>query len=388
MAETGSSGQSETENMAYLKPYLDMYLCISFIFISYVVYSDYHMGGDAWRQADWLIHNVSGYARRGLFGSALLDIFEYLDIGIILGLCILQISFTATLFISFRSLAYGIQNPAVAALILMSPAMFAIFWVADPGGAAGKELIIFTGLSLSALGVIRKNPVPLWIGSVIFSIGLIAHEAMLLFVPTFLAILWISGRHRKLDFHIYSVLVLVFLSFVFSLIYTSLIESPVNSNLMCESLLNQWIGGHMCEGAVHWIDKDLLYALEKLRNKLDIYRVLAYFVGYIISLVPFWYCLKISSAKKSRIKIIILTGCPFVILNFVALDWGRWISFHILSLSIIILCALSSGLMKINRGPDTRVVLASCSLALLISPTHVIALKVGGVVRALISTIA
>lgn len=351
------------------------------MFIIYTLMSDIQAGGHAWRQGDWLIHNEAGPVRRGLFGSAILQLSDFLSLSSLVTLCLLQSLLVGIAFLSFRTLAYLTDKPALTVLILMSPGIFTLFWVADPNGAVRKEVFAYAGLSLIAIGALRKSYLSLWMGAILLSVGFIAHEALLVFAPTYLAIFWFN-RHQKLSaFHTVGASLLLLGTALFVVVYTLFYTGPVDAQLKCQILLDRQFNPDICSGALDWIGRDLSYAFEKLTLRLKPRGIIGYIIGYAVSLMPFLYLIiKISKAREA-VVLLLLSAAPFLLLNVVALDWGRWISLHIFSVCILATCAVYSGRIAQN-GPISANVLAGFGLlSLLISPAHIIGLRLGGALR-------
>lgn len=365
---------------------VNIFLAISFIFLFYLIFSDYLSGGHHWRQGDWLINNFSGNVRRGYFGSALIHISDFFQINLLFLVCLIQISLISVALYCFRGLAKLTCNKYVYAILLMSPAIFTVLWVSAPGGAVRKEVFVFAGLSLLTLGVLKERWIEIWLGGLLFAASFVAHEAMMLFVPIFLAILWMVGKDKR-SWHVYGVCALICVTAMLALFYAIFNHKVNDTYSMCQALLDRNMNKNLCDGAIYWMGLDLDYFKIRLAEELTSKNKILFFFGYILSLIPFFYISKMFDDTKYYVKIILFSFVPFVILYFIALDWGRWISFHVFSICILTVCVIVSGRIKIVQNPNGKVAGGLCVAAVLVSPQYMIGAKFGGAVGKLVATI-
>jgi hypothetical protein len=363
----------------------DVYLLVGLSIILGILFFDYSDGGHPWRQGDWLIHNGAGTVRRGLFGSALMTVSDYISVSSLGLLCVFQACVMTAAYAAFRYLARLLDHPSLCVLALMTPGIFTMFWIADPNGAIRKEVLAFAGLAFIAIGMLRRAPLPFWVGGIILSIGFAAHEALLMFAPTYAAIIWLCRAQNMPKFHVVSVSVMVAGAAIGAALYTMFHMTPVNTQVLCEPLLAQNYQAGICSGAIEWMGRDLNYAVERLAVRLKPLNLLAWVVGYSVSLIPLIYVVRKSSAPRAGMVMLALTVLPFAVLYGVAIDWGRWVSFHVFSFTLLGICALLSGRISVARDLSPKVTAQLCLLAVLISPSHVLGLKIGGAVRSLIA---
>ncbi|MDA8586405.1 hypothetical protein N9L47_09070 [Rhodobacteraceae bacterium] len=360
---------------------IDGFLLLSFLLVSLGVYYDYLAGGHNWKQGDWLINNSAGYVRRGPLGSAFISISDYIGSNPLLVVSVCQIIILAILFISFRLLVTQCNHPKLWLLILISPAIFTVFWVADPLGAVRKELIAFTGLSLYALGSIRENWLLLWAGVLVFCISVVSHEAMVLFIPTLFGIIILTELHKTATKHALTSAIVVTCLSIVAFIYAINTSQAVETYEICSALIERGLNELICRGAIEWLSYDSSHGFRFVVSMLNTRSIIDFLIIYAFALLPFFYIISLGERKTRNILALVLLALPFIPLYFVAVDWGRWISFHIFSASTILSSAAAKGHFRIQRNPSYFYIFPLVVLALLASPNHIIGVIWGGAAK-------
>lgn len=372
---------ADTAHPAFLKYASDGILFLSFLYISLRIFYDYRAGGNGWKQGDWLINNAAGPVRRGPFGSAIISISDTINLDPLFVVCTIQIALLAALFITFRLLVAEIRNPKVSILLVASPAIFTIFWAADPQGSVRKELIAFLAISLYALGAVRKNWLLLWLGAATFCVGALSHEAMVLFAPTFLALVFSSGLDKESATHALATIALIFCFSVFAFLFAIENSSATDTSKICAALVDKGLSDSICSGAISWLSYDSAYGFQAVISRLGVRSVGGFLISYAAALAPFIYIAWLNERKIIFGAFLILLALPFAPLYFVAVDWGRWMSFHIFSVTTILACAIAKDRLQIQRSPSDYYLLSLVGLGILISPSHTIGIVWGGVAR-------
>ena len=362
----------------------DLVLLFSFLFVSLRVVYDYRIGGDPWKQADWLINNAAGLIRRGPFGSAILSFSDLIGQNPLLVVSVLQISLLAALFLFFRMLLGHIRSPEVSVLLAVSSAIFTVFWVADPQGAVRKELIVFLGLTLYAVGALRTNWTLLWLGAAFFCISTLAHEAMVLFAPTFLAIAFFSGLQHKSAAQTVFSLATIFCFSIFALVFAFRHPGVEDTAQICAALTARGIDEYICVGAIKWMGFDSAHGFEQVISLLNRRSLAGFLLVYAAALAPFAYLVWLSERRISNGVVLLLLALPFLPLYIVAVDWGRWISFHVFSVTVVLICAICRNRLELQKPLKGYHVFGLVTLAVLISPGHTIGVVWGGALRRMI----
>lgn len=378
-----SPADTNSRNSTFIKSVTYGFLFISFVYVSLRVVFDYQIGGTPWRQGDWLINNAAGNVRRGPFGSAILSISDQLNVSPLLVVSACQIIALAVLFISFGVLITRVRDPRIGAILAISPALFTVFWVATPPGSLRKELLAFSGLSLVSVGAIIGNWTALWIGVIIFCVSIVSHEAMVLFTPTFFIIIYVTGLHHKSSTQaLVSALVVFFIS-TLVIFFTAQNSQVVDVSMICAALTERGLSESICGGAIRWLSYDSSHGFSL--NYLSIRSLGWFLISYAAALAPIFYVIWLSKWRVVNGMILLALALPFAPLYLVGVDWGRWMSFHVFSAVVILSCALASDKFPMQRQPSNRQVLSLLILAFLISPDHVIGIKLGGVIHRALS---
>lgn len=378
-------GKPQATSASYSSIFLnyatDAFMVFSFLYISLRVFFDYRAGGNGWKQGDWLINNEAGNVRRGPFGSMILSISDLAGSSPLLIVSSIQIVFLAVLFISFRLLADQGRKSPMTIFILISPAIFTVFWVADPGGSVRKELLAFAGLSLSALAAVRENRLLFWLGVLFFCVSILAHEAMVLFTPTFFGIILVSRLHKSAVAHALSASFIVSLFSLFAFFYAITYSQAIDALAICAPLMERGLNEAICDGAIKWLAYDSAYGFQAVMSKINIWSLGGFMIAYAAALAPFLYFIWIGRRSTVGGGILILLALPFVPLYFIAVDWGRWMSFHIFSATILLACAMAKDSFPIRRNPSNHHIFLLAIFAFFISPQHTIGIIWGGAVR-------
>ena len=360
-------------------------LVVSFLYVTLVMLRDIRWGGNSWKHGDWLINNAGGEVRRGGFGSAILSIGDLLGTSPLVLVGAVQIAMLAGLFLAFRQLAANLPDPRVAALILVSPAIFTVFWAADPQGSMRKEVIAFAGIALAAIGATQRRAMPLWAGTALLCISFFAHEAMVLLAPAYLSVLVASGLVRSAPRQALvagaAVAGIASLALYHALTHTRIDDAAQ----VCAPLLARGLPQSICDGAIEWLEYDAARGYREMLVWMHPENIAGFLIAYALALAPFLY-LSILSRRPARTAAILMAlGLPFLPLYAVSVDWGRWMSLHVFSAAILAVCALQQGAAGFRRPPAAGMVALFLALSLVVAPLHTVGLKPGGMLLQLAS---
>jgi hypothetical protein len=108
--------------------------------------------------------------------------------------------------------------------------------------------------------------------------------------------------------------------------------------IICKPIIETGVNDDICEGAIKWIEHDTLYALKRVIKKLMFSKMLySFFIAYIFSLLIFIYLMKEYFAYRFLIAASLIASFWFLPLYIIAIDWGRWINFYVVSLTFLII---------------------------------------------------
>jgi hypothetical protein len=130
-----------------------------------------------------------------------------------------------------------------------------------------------------------------------------------------------------------------------------------NPEVICAALTERGLSGHLCAGAINWLSDDLHAALSHVKQRVHADGYWIYIIAYFLSLVPFLFFRPNQINKIHYLMFIILGIFCFAPLFVIAIDWGRWISFYITSITIIVLVDMSvqGRIWQISLGDRTIV---------------------------------
>jgi hypothetical protein len=151
-----------------------------------------------------------------------------------------------------------------------------------------------------------------------------------------------------------------------------------DTRAICAPLLERGLDGSMCGGAIRWMSRDGADSLRAVASWLDRQRLIGFLLAYLAALVPFLYVIWIGRQRIRNVLILALLAVPFLPLYPVSMDWGRWMSFHVFSASVLLACAAARGRYPIRRSPSNLHVALLVGLALSASPKHTLGMVWGG----------
>lgn len=375
---TAVPGNTPTRGARLLWRAAEGLLVVSFVYVTLVTLRDIRWGGNSWKQGDWLINNAGGEVRRGGFGSAVLSIADLIGTSPLVLVAALQIAMLAVLYLAFRHLAARLPDPRVAALILVSPAIFTVFWAADPQGSMRKEIIAFAGIALAAIGATQNRTMPLWAGTVLLCISFFAHEAMVLLAPAYLGVLLVSGMVRSAPRQVLVAAASVVGIASFALHHALTHARIADTAQVCAPLLARGLPQSICVGAIEWLEFDAARGHREMLVWMHPANVAGFVIAYALALAPFVYLSALSRRPARTAAILLALGVPFLPLYAVSVDWGRWMSLHVFSAAILASCALLQGAAGFRRPPASGPVALLLALSLVAAPLHTVGLKTGG----------
>lgn len=363
-------------------------LAISLLLTLQALWIDYRAGGDYFRQGDWLINSAAGFVRRSVPGDLLIALSDLtgpspLD---------LLIAFQAALLVAlYWQIARLLDEiPArVAVLIAFCPGFVLVFWAAESMGTVRKEMLVFLGLCLCALGVIRDSRVRLVAGSAAFVAGVLAHEAMILFSPAMAAIHYLNWQRssRRLADAVLAAGTFgaAAVAFLLALTYPAVSDpDPV-----CRALTDRGVPEQICIGAIRWLGMDSSDALAAVQKALSSEGAANGFViGLCLALCPLFYLASRTDRPGAVALGIVLLAVPFAPLFVIAIDWGRWVSFHVFTVFVLGGLGLRLNLIVLRKPPGLLALGILAAAGVSFSLLTMVGLNHGGLLRRLVLEIS
>ncbi len=339
------------------------------------------MGGNAWQQGDWLINSHAVHVRRGLVGSAILLLSDLMGVHPVVTVLTCQLAITTSLLGLLLAVASRERETLPVWVVTAAPSFPLLFWTLDPGAGARKEILAYLALALLLfVAAFRRWPRTLSaLACIVLAVGMLGHETNLLLMPPFLACLMLTGDEDLLGIRwrllLGCVVVLVGLA---ALTYSALHPRVDHADLVCRPLLARQVDPALCEGPIAWLDRGHEQAWTAISRKYDSSDVSLLLVAYVAVLCPLVWLHSHYAEARVLNGGLALTGLPLLILYPIALDWGRWISCHVTSWSLLFLTMSTSRRLTLVRPTSSHalmiLVLASATWKL----PHTGAPEIGG----------
>jgi len=304
-----------------------------------ILYKEHHAG----TIADWLINYHGGFVRRGLTGEIAIGLAS---------LTSLNMGNVGSIIVALQLLCYGIYFTfsylllrsmylLPYAMLIISPFIFT-FQVNEFWAGCRKEIIYFAVLSFLAWSKcsLRRDMFEKIFFTVLplYSLVVLSHEMLILFLP-YLLILYIIGSNlSRKEYCLLAVCSIpALISFMLCLHFKG---TPDQVNAIFDILekMNYPID-RTVEGAVNWLDHSTQNGIAR------VYRVLGEYVGsYLVAtalslaaFLPIHNTLHALFNKKIVTVLFSLSLAATLILAIVAVDWGRFLYIHLVSLFMLAL---------------------------------------------------
>jgi len=334
---------------------------------------DFLLGGNAWKQGDWLINIDRTLVRRGPLGSAIIRVSDILHTNPLVVVLAIQAVLFLTLVIMTWNVVRRMEHPNAYWLLVLSPAFFTIFWAADTEGSMRKELIIYVSfvVFLTALLSADYKRSLFNLSGALFLVGLISHEANLFFVPIYLYCGLIAARAGRLPnglarFWLPAVIVTSLFVVYFTLVY-SRVEMADD---VCLPLLERGLSSKICGGAIAWLTYDLDYAMSKTAAAFSSKKIVLLPVMFLLSSISLLVFAFQTDKRLRTILQLCLLAALFTPLYFIAVDFGRWINFYVSSFVFLVICSVLTDNLRMTKELSAGVLIACIGLALILSPSH------------------
>lgn len=331
---------------------------------------DYWLGGNTYKQGDWLINVELATVRRGLPGSAFIRIADFLHIDLLLVVVLCQAALLALFAVCLYKVVRKVDHQPLFWLLLFSPGFTLLLWANDPQGSLRKELIVYAAFALLLAGLADRRRLHFAVATGLFALGMLGHEANCLFLPVFLWLLYCARGSgmlatRELGLAVLVLLAAALVSATFFFRHVSLADAgPV-----CAPLLLRGFTAAFCEGAISWVTRDLSYAIRVTAGNWSA-GSWAFGTFYLwMTALACWISAHFVQMRK-LLWMYVCTALPFLPLFYVALDWGRWMNFHLSCWIFVVLAEQLLGGLQLLRPVDGKRLLVSGFSILPWAPSH------------------
>jgi len=352
---------------------------------------DYQMGGDGWRQGDWLINLGSGFVRRGIMGEAFILVSDLTGANLLVVVQVFQVLLFVALILVIWTIGLMHSNRRILLFLAASPAFFLIFWAGDLQGTMRKELFGLLALALLTLSSVKsaRSSVYAMLAVMLFTLGSIGNILHSLMAGSMIAGLYLSREGGQISGRLFGIL--AGFSLAMAVLWLGLAiwfrEVPELAG-MCDRLLARGFQESFCNDALRRLVAGEVDPLSGVAQRLTPIALTVYFALVGLSLVPVVLSFFVFRERRLLTILLIVTFVPMLPLYVVALDWGRWLSISFTSYIFLLIQAHATGRLSVVSLPSPRLVFSLIVLALVISPAHSIGLLPASAVQSFLLTVA
>lgn len=326
--------RSKTLGAAYL-------VFIACLTIPITAYRALHPNG--WTPGDWLVNYEGGFVRRGLPGELILQVAHALHLSPVLLGSLVPLLFYGLLYLVVWKLYQRSSGDLWTFAALVSPATLA-FPILDPTGAFRKELILLLALGALLLwlarGAVRDASLILFL-TLTGSLAILSHEGLLPYLVYLVGALWIGvGDLRR-------VIKIIALPLV-TTAATLLLVMRHRGTLADEQTICRSLGSApaiVCSGSIAYLANGTDVARADVMRNMHAYHYLFYYpLLALLALLPLAaMAYKLAQVRTLRPRVAIVVGTASVALLaslplfLLAMDWGRWIYIHIVSVFLLLM---------------------------------------------------
>ncbi len=289
------------------------------------------------RMGDWLINYQGGMIRRGFLGEVFYQLAHFTHINPGLYVFIFQIFFYGVFLFFAYALLKKQQVLLPYALLIFSPFIFT-FQINDLQGGFRKEIIYFALLAFVTWSASAREYKTFekifYITLLFYPAVILTHEMLAIFLPYLLVVyLSVTTLTKKKLFIITLLLLPSIASFIVAIYYTgtSTQVAEITNSIARE---NYSIIG----GGFDWIGKDTSYGIAQVIEHLKDHHYAYYiFVAAfaLLAYIPIYGKLKLIIKNKLSLLLILISILGSVGLFIVAVDWGRFIYIHLVSIFLL-----------------------------------------------------
>ena len=307
-----------------------LFYCLSYLWFTY------KHGGDPWAQGEWLINNEATLVRRGVVGSSLIALADDTHHALLDVVLAVQVSLVVSIYGTMLWLVSRMEEiPDRLLMVLLSPAAL-MFWGYAWEAIGRKEMLAYLAFLplLVAAHRGRSSTATTALTVALFTNASIAHEGNVFFLPFLASLLFlvegdVGDRQRAIKATVAMVLVTAA-----TLAFALANNRVSNFSPVCQPLLDHGLAPVICEGAIRWLKLplDVLMSASLARLKDVAFWIFLAFYG--ILLLPFFMFARFSPDRRRWLHVMLWSSLCFLPLYASAMDWGRWMTYHLTALSL------------------------------------------------------
>lgn len=295
---------------------------------------DLDLGGDDWRQADWMINYAAGIVRRGFSGEFFITVSETMGVSVLAAVVTAQILIIAAIFLC---LMYVVVRRPIGFLefaILASPLGFQ-FWAIDPAGVGRKEILVILPMLILAAAAASSaaRPLALVLSVAIFLVSILFHEGNFFALPAYVACLYFYTGQNARSSSFRRVAALATGGAVALFAVAALFSHIDDTSAICAAYDDLELSGDFCMGAIGSLeDRGGLWLVQMTVTRFLSLSGLTLVFGIVtLFILPLAFGLFEIRDGRQIFLVFLLAGLSFLPLYLVANDWGRWLNMGFMS---------------------------------------------------------
>lgn len=287
---------------------------------------------DSWNLGDWLISFEGGVIRRGLIGQLFISASDILSVSPKWVAYATQIGCWVAIYALIFKVFNRIERDKGWFLFLLSPA-FLLYPFFDMGAGLRKEILVFAAFSVLCASFAYKRMSSLNIGLsfTLYTLAVFSHEALVVTMPFFLAILWLAQKEktlsRKAAIACLSLFVISTLAAVaFVLVYPG---GAGSADSVCSALIKRGVSSDVCIGAIAYLDNDSKFAVQATLSEISSGKfdfLVRWPFKLMLALLPVFL---LRPLDKRLVTFLLLAFIATLPLYVIARDWYRWIFIYV-----------------------------------------------------------
>ena len=295
-----------------------------------------------WVMVSWLINYQGGFIKRGFFGEVIYQLSKISGINPGVFIVFSHLFFYGIFFYFSYSLLKEEKYLLPYTFLIFSPFIFT-FQVNFPRSGCRKEIIYFALLSFF-VWYVRENKKNLkkafYLILLIYPAMILTHEMFAILLPYFFAAYFTRIKINKRE--VVKLFLLLLPSFIVSIVvifFRKATFSQIKAIIDSLSKENYSIVYLKHSGALFWMGKGIKYGLKRVHQGITqenyIFKYFSVLLLSIIAYIPIFG--KIKSFLKNKVSLFfgiipIIGSIPVFIM---AIDWGRFIYFHLVSIFLL-----------------------------------------------------
>ena len=336
---------------AYYRSTVDVLILAAAAFTAVHGYALTH-DWEQWTVGEWLINYSGGFVRRGLTGEVLLAISGRTGAPANVLVFATFVTLIGVFSVRFASLLRHKRITFWYLFLCLSPACL-LFTLYNPEAIGRQELVVYVAFIAWADAYRRGSltPAMLSLFAAVAFVATLVHELFVLFTPYFVLLSFVLSNSGHVEGDWRRALV-VPAGACAGLAALLLFGHALNGEVLCGSIVRTGAPAKVCEGILAYGDPDPVRAVRDFIGHLTEHSALSLVLVFPLILLPVYLFLTANADGLSAPLLIaffalfITISAPLFVL---AVDWGRWISIHVILQTVT--CAFFLHDVELVREP-------------------------------------